>query len=114
MIKTHSLLIREVDRKVFEAIKDGSKTIETRAATEKHKVVEVGDVLCFVCGENRLEKKVKSVNLFDSVEELTEKFDFKKIVPFSNSAEEVKEIIFGFPGNEEKVNKFGLIAFGLE
>lgn len=114
MVKTHKLVIREVDRGIFEAIKDGTKTIETRAASDKYKKVESGDVLNFVCGKDNLEKIVKSVKLFKTVEELTEKFHFKSVVPFATSAEEVKNIIFGFPGNEEKINKFGLIAFELE
>ena len=114
MTKIHTLLIREVDRKVFEGVKDGTKSIETRAATDKYRAVQEGDILNFVCGNDSLQKSVTNVNLFGTIEELTGKFDFKKIVPFASSAEEVKEIIFGFPGNEEKVKKFGIIAFELK
>ncbi len=114
MSKTYTLLIREIDKKVFEAIKDKTKTIETRAASDKYKKVAVGDILCFICGKETLEKKVKSVSLFKNIEELTEKFYFKEIVPFANSVKEVKEIILGFPGNKEKINQFGIIAFEME
>lgn len=44
--------------------KNGSKSIETRAATIKYQPVEVGDTLLFVCWKERLSKKVIKKQLF--------------------------------------------------
>ena len=57
-MKKHILKIREVDRIVLKAIKNNQKTIETRAATAKFRKIEKGDVLVFVCGDDKLEKEV--------------------------------------------------------
>jgi ASC-1-like (ASCH) protein len=114
MTKTHKLLIREVDRKVFEAIKNKTKTIETRAATDKHCQIKEGDVLEFVCGEDILQKKVKSVKIFKAIEEMANEIEIKKIMPFVENIEEMKKVYYSFPRYEEKINKFGLIVFELE
>lgn len=109
----YTLLIREVDRKVFEAIRNGSKEIETRAAIEKYRKILKGDILNFVCGEDTLQKTVANVQIFDTISKLINEYDFKKIMPFVNSTEEMKEVYFSFPGYKEKIAKFGIIAFEL-
>ena len=114
MAKIYKLLIREVDWKVFEAIKNGTKTIETRAATEKYRGVKGGDILDFVCEKEHLQKEVKSVKLFKSVEEVAKELGIKPIMPLVDSLEEMKKIYYSFPEYEEKIKEFGLIAFLLK
>jgi len=97
----------------LEAIKRGEKTIETRAATPKYRQVKPGDILIFHCGEEKLEKKVKEVLIFGSIEELAKTLGIREIMPFASSVEEMKEVYFSFPGNKEKIAKYGLIAFKL-
>ncbi|MFZ4500561.1 MAG: hypothetical protein ACOYMZ_03695 [Minisyncoccia bacterium] len=53
-MKTWTLRFRAVDKKNFDEVKNGSKPIETRAATVKYQPIEVGDTLLFVCGKERL------------------------------------------------------------
>lgn len=113
MIK-HLLKIREVDRKFFDVIKSGEKTIETRAATNKLRLIKSGDILKFICGEDVLEKKVLKVHHFKSIDDLTKSLEIKKIMPFASSLEEAKKIWFGFPGYKKKIKKYGLMAFELE
>ena len=113
MTKTHTLLIRELDRKVFEAIKDGSKTIETRAATEKYRAVQEGDILNFVCGDESLQKIVTGVRLFCTIEEMVREFGIQSIMPFANSIEEMRNVYYSFPNYKEKIEKFGIISFEL-
>ncbi len=72
MTKIHTLLIREEDKLFFEAIKNGIKTTETRAATEKYRTIKEGDVLDFVCGKEHLKKGVRSVKLFKTIEQVVE------------------------------------------
>ena len=112
-MKTHILKIREADKVVFEAIQSGEKNIETRAATDRYRAVQNGDILVFVCGNKRFEKEVKEVETFKKVEDLNKRVNFKDVVPFARSAEEMKQVLFSFPGNEEKIRKCGLIAFWL-
>ncbi|MDP3954827.1 MAG: hypothetical protein Q8Q15_00500 [bacterium] len=107
----HILLIREVDRRVFEALKKGEKTIETRAATEKYRKIQKGDILCFVCGKDRSEKQVEEVTLFKSFGEMVKVINFKQIMPFINSIEEMRGVYDSFPGYTEKIRQFGLVAF---
>lgn len=114
MTKTYTLLIREVDKNIFEAIKNGTKTIETRAATDKYKAIKEGDILDFVCSEEHLQKKVLEVKLFKTIEEMVEELGIKPIAPFADSIEEMKNIYYSFPNYKEKIANFGLIAFKLE
>jgi ASC-1-like (ASCH) protein len=105
------LPIREEDKRFLEAIKRGEKTIETRAATPKYRKIKPGDILVFRCGKEKLEKKVKEVLVFKSIEELTETLGIQQIMPFASSVGEMREIYFSFPGYQGKIAKYGLIAF---
>lgn len=110
-MKKHILKIREVDRIVFDAINNREKTIETRAATARLRKIEKGDVLVFVCGDNRLEKQALEVEYFASIDKMTKTIDFKKVMPFVNSIEEMKKVYFSFPNYKQKISQFGLVAF---
>ena len=110
----HVLRIREVDRKFFEIIKSGEKTIGTRAATDKFRLIKTGDVLKFVCGRDTLEKKVLKVHYFKNVDDLAKTLDLKKIMSFVSSLDEVKKIWYSFPNYKEKIKKYGLLAFELK
>jgi len=37
----------------------------------------------------------------------------KEIMPFASSVEEMRATYFSFPGYQEKIEKYGLIAFRL-
>ncbi len=106
--------IRKIDKEVFDSINDGQKTIETRAATEKYKKVVSGDTLIFVCGNERIERKVGKVEFYKNIDEMVSVLDFKTIMPFVDSVDEMKRTYFGFPNYKEKIRKCGLVAFGLK
>lgn len=110
-MKKHILKIREVDRVVFEAIKNNQKTIETRAATAKFRKIEKGDILLFICGNDKLEKQVLAVSHYKGIDEMTKELGFKEIMPFVNSIEEMKKVYYSFPNYKEKIDKFGLAVF---
>ncbi len=114
MMKKHILKIRGTDKFVFDSIKKGEKTIETRAATPRYRKIETGDVLVFSCAGEKLEREVKKVSLFKNVDDMAGKIDYKKVQPFSGSLDEVKKVYYSFPGYREKIKGFGLIAFDLE
>ncbi len=51
-MRTWTLRFRSVDKKNFDEVKNGSKPMETRAATIKYQPIEVGDTLLFVLVKN--------------------------------------------------------------
>lgn len=113
-MKKHILRIRKVDKFVFDSIKENKKTIETRAATNKLKKIEVGDFLIFICNNEKLEKEVKKVKLYKTIDQMVKEIDFKKIMPFVDSIDEMKKVYFSFPNYKEKIEKFGLIIFKMK
>jgi len=112
-MKKHSLRIRQVDKFIFDSIRDGEKAIETRPATDKYRKIKEGDILVFICGDEKLEKEIEKVDYYKSIDEMTKVIDFKKIMPFVDSIEEMKNIYFSFPNYKDKIGKFGLVVFKL-
>lgn len=108
------LKIRQVDKVVFDEIKNGSKTIETRAATDKYRGIQEGDILVFACGDEKLEKMVDKVDIYKSIDEMIRAIDFKSVMPFVDSIDEMKKVYFSFPNYKEKIKTFGLVAFKLK
>lgn len=107
----HILTIRGTDRQFFELIKFGEKTIETRAATDKYRRIKAKDILIFKCGKNKLEKAVTRVHHFRTIEDLAGSLDLRKIMPFVSSIKQAKLVWYSFPGYQEKIRKYGLVAF---
>ena len=105
--------MRQVDKFVLDSIRDGKKTIETRAATDRYCKIKEGDILVFVCGGEKLEKEVKKVDYYKNIDEMAKAIDFKKIMPFVNSTEEMKGVYYNWTGNRDKIDKFGLAVFKL-
>lgn len=110
-VKNYRLVIREQDRRVFNDIANGLKTIETRAATGKYKGVEEGDNLTFVCGEDELVKTVTSALHFETVDDLYGEVPIKKVLPSAKNIDEAKNIHLSFPGYKAKLETYGIMAF---
>lgn len=113
-MKTWTLRFRAVDKKNFDEVKNGSKPIETRAATVKYQPIEVGDILLFVCGKERLEKKIIKKRHFPSIDAMIKKIPYKEIMPSVKSVEEMKKAYSSYSGYDEKIKEFGIFAFELE
>ena len=105
--------IREADRKVFEALRDGTKKVETRAAGMRYRGVQVGDEAIFDCGHKRLTKTIVAVHLFPDVSSLLKKYRVQEIVPWLTTAEELTELYYSFPEYRERIAKHGIIAMEL-
>lgn len=112
-MKTWVLRFKTEDRDNFLEIKRGLKTIETRAATPRYRKIQKGDLLIFMCGKERIKRRVKSVSIFKSIAGLTKKFNFKKIMPSLDSSKEMAAVYHGYPNYKNKLKKFGLIALEL-
>jgi len=113
-IRSFTLVIRESDRDIFEAIKKGRKKMETRAATPKYREVEAGDELVFTCGGKKLSKCVLSARVFKTIGSLLKEYQVKDINPAFKTEKELKKMYQSFPGYAEKIKKYGLIALELE
>jgi len=113
-MKKHLLRIRQKDKLVFDAIKSGEKSIETRAGSVRYGRIESGDMLVFICGKEKLEKKVRKVAHFASIDDLMEAIDFKEIMPFVDSLDQAKKLYYSFPNYKERLKEFGILAFKLE
>ncbi len=52
--------------------------------------------------------------MFKSIDEMLKELDFKQVMPFVDSVEQMKATYFSFPKYKEKINKHGLIAWWLK
>ncbi len=110
---THALEFFEKDKISFDCIRNGTKPIETRAWSEKYSRVAVGDTLEFVCAGERFVKQVAKIYHWPSVEAMASE-KLKEVVPWLETAEQAKELIYSFPGYKEKIEARGLLGFELE
>lgn len=111
--KIFTLRIRRVNKDIFEAIKLGKKKVETRASSPKYSEIKAGDVLVFVCGEDRFEKRVKKVGKFKNIKALLKNYKPQDINSKTKSLEESEKVYYSFPSYREKIKKYGLVAFEL-
>jgi ASC-1-like (ASCH) protein len=112
-MKRYILRFRQIDRNIFEAIKNGEKTVETRAATVKYRNIAAGDIMSFVCGDECIEKNIESAEIFKDIDSLLQKHRLKDIGPYITNREHLIKMYYSFPGYKEKIAKFGLIALKL-
>ncbi len=112
--KSFTLRIRESDKDIFEAIKNGKKKVETRAATPKYRAMKAGDALVFVCCGKKLKKRASAVKVFKTPAGLLKKYKVKDISPDLKTKKELEKMWLGFPRYAEKIKKYGLIAAELE
>lgn len=112
-MKKHVLRIRGEDKMFFDLIKDGIKTIETRAAVAKYKKIEKSDILVFTCGNSTVEKRVMEKYWFSSIDEMIKHLDIKKIMPHLNTEDEAVRVWHNFPDYKSKIAKYGLMAWEL-
>ena len=73
-----------------------------------------GDVLIFVCGKERFEKRVGGVSLFRSIDAMLKACRVEDIMPGRSIKKELAAAYDSFPGYKEKIKKFGLVAWSVE
>jgi len=104
------LRFRAENKDIFEAIRSGNKKVETRAGSPRYFNIKIGDVLVFVCGKDKFEKKVKNVSKFKSIKALHEIYKPVEINSQTKTIQESKSMYYSFPGYREKIKKYGIIA----
>lgn len=95
----------------FEALRRGAKRIETRAATEKYRRIHAGDILVFVCGKKKFERKVSKASVFKSISAMLRKYRVKDIMPDRFSQKELENAYYSYTGYQDKIQQCGLVAF---
>ena len=108
-----NLVFREVDRARFDEVRDGTKAVETRAATPKYQAVNVGDELQFSCGGDTFSKKVIKKFHWPGIEAMLAEIPLKRAFPDLDTPEQVQARYAGYPGYAEKIPKFGIAGFEL-
>ncbi len=112
-MKTWTLKLRQTDKAMFDEMKAGLKTVETRAASFKHKNIQAGDILVFTCGKERLSKQVVKRQHFPSIDAMVKAIPFNKIMPGVKSVDEMKKVYSSYPDYDEKIKEFGILALEL-
>lgn len=112
-MKKYTLPCRQIDRNIYDSIKNGQKKIETRAAGPKYENIKDGDIIVFKCGQDSFERIVKNVRKFKSVDKMLEVYKFKDINPSVKTVKELKAMYNSFPGYKERIKKYGIITFKL-
>ena len=111
MTKQH-FPIRAADRRVFDAIKDGTKSVETRAGSPRYENIKAGDSALFDCGGEHLTKKIGAVRRFTSVTAMLKKYEVKEIAPWCENKDELVKMYHRF--YHGAIEKHGLIAMELQ
>lgn len=110
---------------IFEAVKSGKKTIETRPRNKKSKrdysKIKPGDILIMQSNETgeRIEKKVVFVHIYNSVKELAESEPTEKIFPGIKTPKELVGVFEDFKkiwGKRYagKLESYGVVAIGIK
>lgn len=111
--RKYTLRLRAVNRYIFEAIRSGKKKIETRAGSPKYVDIKAGDMLVFVCGKDRFEKKVKRVRKFKSIKSLHKIYKPQAINSNTKTITDSEKVYYSYPNYKEKIKKYGLVAIEL-
>ena len=109
-----TLRFRAADKDNFKEIKDGLKTVETRAATTRYKDIQKGDILVMVCGKQRIIKQTKRVRHFKTIESMLKAIPLKKIMPSIKSVAGARKVYYSYQGYKEKIKEFGLMALEMK
>lgn len=113
-MKTWTLRFRAINKKNFEELRSGIKSVETRAASIKYQPIEKGDTLIFVCGKDKFSKIITKKTHFKSIKSMFKKIPFKKISPDLDSEKQAEERYYSYPNYKEKIKEFGILAFELK
>ncbi|MBI3259426.1 MAG: hypothetical protein HYZ54_08150 [Ignavibacteriae bacterium] len=108
------LRFRVVDKDNFNEIKNGLKTVETRAASAQYQDIKKGDILAIVCGKQKVTKQVKRTRHFKTIESMLKAVPLKKIMPSVKSIANARKIYYGYQDYKDKIKKFGLVALELK
>ena len=70
----------------------------------------MGDMITFVCGEDKFKRVVKKAKVFKTISAMLKIDKVKDIMPKLKSAKELTRVYYSYPSYRSKIKKFGLIA----
>lgn len=116
-MKSWVLRIRKTDRVIFDRIKNGEKTIETRPmnpleSSKYYGKMEAGDKLVILCDGQRLEKTVKATRIYVDFEKYLDTEDLENILGEGTTKEDARKVHYSF--GKERLNDYGIIAIDME
>lgn len=116
-MKSWVLRIRKTDKVIFDRIRKGEKTIETRPmnAPESMKYygnMKAGDRLVILCDGQRLEKYVKDFRIYKDFEKYLKTEDLENILGKGITKADARRIHYSF--GRERLDKYGIIAIDME
>ena len=109
--KTYTLRFAAANVDTWNYIKNGKKKVETRAASVKYLPIKEGDTLVLSCKGKKFTKVVKKVTRFKTLAALFKVYKPSVINPDIKTADEMIKKYHSFPGYEEKLKEFGILAF---
>jgi ASC-1-like (ASCH) protein len=111
--KTHTLPFARKDSDIWKLIKEGKKTVETRAAGPKYEHIQAGDVLIFSCAGKKFKMKIKKVSKFRTLSAMFKHYDPQLIHPGIEGKKALIERYHSFTGYKERIKQYGMLAFEL-
>lgn len=99
--KTIPIRTIRIYKKYFKLIEKGVKTIEIRVGYSSMKKIKPGQLLKFICQDDKCLTKVNRVTEYTSFKELLDSEDINKINPHVSYEEQLKELSNIFPSNRE-------------
>lgn len=108
------LVFAEINRDRFEAIKNGVKKVETRAGSVEYNKIKQGDIIDFVCGEDKFKCLILKVKYFKTIDDLLNIYKYSDINLNWKSKDDAKASYLLFPNYESRIKEFGIIVFELE
>ncbi len=112
--KRRVFFIAKREKEIFDHIRSGKKSVETRAATPRALHAKAGDIAVFLCAGERIEKRIKAATHFKSVAAMLKKYEAAAINPSARSSRDLLRMYATFPGYAEKLQAFGIIAIELQ
>ena len=109
-MKRFTLRFRKSDEAIFLAIKNGEKKVETRAATIRYKNMAIGDTVNFICGDKKFSRRISRAKYFKGILDMLRVYNITDISTTRKTKEELLQKYYSFPGYEEKLKKFGIMA----
>ena len=106
------MLILRIQRRYFDAIASGEKTIEGRLDGPRVAGLTPGDALVLVCGDDRLERTVRSVTRYADFAMMLQAVGLAAALPGVESLAEGVAIYRAFDGYDRDV-EVGVVAIGV-
>lgn len=110
--KVRNMLTLSVQQKYFEAIKDGTKTVEGRLNSPKFKDLKPNMHITFMCVQTQEQVVciVQDVQRYATFEEMLVAQGVENMLPGVQTLSEAVALYESFPGYKEDVKKIGALA----